>query len=122
MALAKMNGFRQIRLCRRSWVPAVIFHAAVRCTDNSTHEEKTMTLNTNEMLALGRLAGPLVLASLVFMTMSITDVVMMSWLGHTALAAGAAESTSGIAASLWSPLLEHRGPVDEYVQRLARLG
>jgi MATE family multidrug resistance protein len=132
MALAKMNGFRQIRLCRRSWVPAVIFHAAVRCTDNSTHEEKTMTLNTNEMLALGRLAGPLVLASLVFMTMSITDVVMMSWLGHTALAAGAAISDlqsivfymmAGIVTAV-APLVSHaRGANDaRTIERATRQG
>jgi MATE family multidrug resistance protein len=127
-----MNGLRQIRRCRRSWAPAIIFHAAVRCTDNSTQEEKTMTLNTNEMLALGRLAGPLVLASLVFMTMSITDVVMMSWLGHTALAAGAAISDlqsivfymmAGIVTAV-APLVSHaRGANDaRTIERATRQG
>lgn len=51
-----------------------------------------MTSHAKELLALGRLAGPLVLASLVSMAISITDVVMMGWLGSTALAAGAATS------------------------------
>lgn len=45
-----------------------------------------------EALALVRLALPLVLSSIVSMAMSITDVVMMGWLGTTALAAGASAS------------------------------
>lgn len=39
--------------------------------------------------ALGRIALPLILASLVNMSISITDVVMMGWLGTSSMAAGA---------------------------------
>jgi MATE family multidrug resistance protein len=91
-----------------------------------------MNFNKNETLALSRLAGPLVLASLVFMTMSITDVVMMSWLGHTALAAGAAISDlqsiafylmAGIVAAV-APLVSHaRGADDaQTIERVTRQG
>jgi MATE family multidrug resistance protein len=45
-----------------------------------------------EVRALLALATPLALAGLVSMGLSITDVVMMGWLGPTALAAGAAAS------------------------------
>lgn len=45
-----------------------------------------------ELAAQLRIAGPLVLASLVNMGMAITDVVMMGWIGPVALAAGAVAS------------------------------
>jgi len=45
-----------------------------------------------ELHAQLRIAGPLVLASLVNMGMAITDVIMMGWIGPTALAAGAVAS------------------------------
>ena len=45
-----------------------------------------------EMRALLGLASPLALAGVVSMGISITDVVMMGWLGPTTLAAGAATS------------------------------
>ena len=45
-----------------------------------------------ELAAQLRIAGPLVLASLVNMGMSITDVIMMGWIGPVALAAGAVAS------------------------------
>jgi len=47
---------------------------------------------TDEGLAQLRIAGPLVLAGLVNMGMSITDVIMMGWIGPVALAAGAVAS------------------------------
>ena len=67
----------------------------------------------DEMWALTRLATPLVLACLLNMGISITDVVMMSWLGTSALAAGTAASdyysiafhfSAGVATAL-SPLV-----------------
>lgn len=45
-----------------------------------------------ELGAQLRIAGPLMLASLVNMGMAITDVVMMGWIGPVALAAGAVAS------------------------------
>jgi MATE family multidrug resistance protein len=45
-----------------------------------------------ELAAQLRIAGPLMLASLVNMGMAITDVVMMGWIGPVALAAGAVAS------------------------------
>jgi len=63
--------------------------------------------------ALMKIAGPLILASLVSMGISITDVVMMGWLSSNALAAGAAVSdyysvffylTAGIIAAI-SPMI-----------------
>lgn len=45
-----------------------------------------------ELTAQLRIAGPLMLASLVNMGMAITDVVMMGWIGPVALAAGAVAS------------------------------
>jgi MATE family multidrug resistance protein len=45
-----------------------------------------------ELRAQVRIAGPLMLASLVNMGMAITDVVMMGWIGPVALAAGAVAS------------------------------
>jgi multidrug resistance protein, MATE family len=68
---------------------------------------------TEEAGALLKIAGPLILASLVSMGISITDVVMMGWLSSTALAAGAAVSdyysvffylTAGIVAAI-SPMI-----------------
>ena len=62
---------------------------------------------------LMKIAGPLILASLVSMGISITDVVMMGWLSSNALAAGAAVSdyysvffylTAGIIAAI-SPMI-----------------
>lgn len=43
----------------------------------------------SEALQLGQIALPLIMASLVNMSISITDVVMMGWLGPVELAAGA---------------------------------
>jgi len=48
--------------------------------------------SARELAAQLRIAGPLVLASLVNMGMSITDVIMMGWIGPVALAAGAVAS------------------------------
>ena len=50
------------------------------------------TRGMRELAAQLRIAGPLVLASLVNMGMSITDVIMMGWIGPVALAAGAVAS------------------------------
>jgi MATE family multidrug resistance protein len=61
------------------------------------------------------IAGPLILASLVSMGISITDVVMMGWVSAEALAAGAAVSdyysiffylTAGVIAAI-SPMISH---------------
>jgi MATE family multidrug resistance protein len=49
-------------------------------------------ININETMALSKLATPLIVASLVSMGISITDVVMMGWIGTTELAAGAVAS------------------------------
>lgn len=46
----------------------------------------------SETSALFRLAGPLILTSLVSMGLAITDVIMMNWLGAAELGAGAATS------------------------------
>ena len=45
-----------------------------------------------ESSALLKLAGPLILTSLVSMGLAITDVIMMNWLGVAELGAGAATS------------------------------
>jgi MATE family multidrug resistance protein len=45
-----------------------------------------------EVVAQLRIAGPLMLTSLVNMGMAITDVIMMGWIGPLALAAGAVAS------------------------------
>jgi MATE family multidrug resistance protein len=67
---------------------------------------------------LGRIAAPLILASLVTMSISITDVVMMGWLGATELAAGAAVSdyyslffylSAGIVAAIAPMISQARG-------------
>ena len=64
------------------------------------------------------IAGPLILASLVSMAISITDVVMMGWLSAEALAAGAAVSdyysiffylTAGIIAAISPMISQARG-------------
>lgn len=47
------------------------------------------TPDPREVKALLTLAGPMIGASLVTMGMSITDTLMMGWIGSTALAAGA---------------------------------
>jgi len=80
--------------------------------------------------ALLRLAGPLILTSLVSMGLAITDVIMMNWLGVAELGAGAATSdyfsiifylVGGIVAAM-SPLISQaRGAkndakVREYTQ------
>jgi MATE family multidrug resistance protein len=67
---------------------------------------------------LARIAVPLIMASLVNMSISITDVIMMGWLGSTELAAGAVVSdyyslffylVAGIIAAI-SPLIsQERG-------------
>lgn len=46
----------------------------------------------SEISALSRLAGPLILTSIVSMGLAITDVIMMNWLGAAELGAGAATS------------------------------
>lgn len=48
--------------------------------------------SASEAARLGTLAAPLALTALVNMGMSLTDVVMMGWLGPAALAAGAVAS------------------------------
>ena len=52
----------------------------------------TRARRPRELAAQLRIAGPLMLASLVNMGMAITDVVMMGWIGPVALAAGAVAS------------------------------
>ena len=53
---------------------------------------RSRSSGTRELAAQLRIAGPLMLASLVNMGMAITDVVMMGWIGPVALAAGAVAS------------------------------
>ena len=50
------------------------------------------TSGARELAAQLRIAGPLMLVSLVNMGMAITDVVMMGWIGPVALAGGAVAS------------------------------
>ena len=75
----------------------------------------------SETVTLSKLAAPLILSSLVSMSVSITDVVMMGWIGPTALAAGAAASdfysiifylASGIVAALAPLAAQSRGAND----------
>ena len=47
---------------------------------------------TRELSKLSGIAGPLILSSLVSMSVSIIDLTMMSWLGPVSLAAGAVAS------------------------------
>lgn len=79
----------------------------------STVSNNQISTYVEEAGALMRIAGPLILASLVSMGISITDVVMMGWLSSDALAAGAAVSdyysvffylTAGIIAAI-SPII-----------------
>ncbi|WP_455366565.1 MATE family efflux transporter [Kaarinaea lacus] len=69
------------------------------------------------------IAGPLILASLVSMGISITDVVMMGWLSTEALAAGAAVSdyysiffylTAGVIAAISPMISQARGARQHY--------
>lgn len=64
--------------------------------DNQSDGKPFLAMNLTpyfaETGALFRIAAPLILASLITMGVSITDVVMMGWLGPTELAAGAAAS------------------------------
>lgn len=69
------------------------------------------------------IAGPLILASLVSMGISITDVVMMGWLSAEALAAGAAVSdyysiffylTAGVIAAISPMISQARGASQIY--------
>lgn len=72
------------------------------------------------------IAGPLILASLVSMGISITDVVMMGWLSAEALAAGAAVSdyysiffylTAGVIAAISPMISQARGARQLYKVR-----
>ncbi|WP_455201061.1 MATE family efflux transporter [Kaarinaea lacus] len=73
-----------------------------------------------------KIAGPLILASLVSMGISITDVVMMGWLSSDALAAGAAVSdyysvffylTAGIIAAIAPIISQTLGARQSYKVR-----
>jgi MATE family multidrug resistance protein len=77
---------------------------------------------TGETRALLKLGGPLILTSLVNMGMSITDVIMIGWLGPVSLAAGAAASDfyslvfypcAGVIAALAVQIAQARGRDDQ---------
>ena len=81
------------------------------------------SLYLSEAGALMKIAGPLILASLVSMGISITDVVMMGWLSADALAAGASVSdyysvffylTAGVIAAISPMISQARGARQRY--------
>jgi MATE family multidrug resistance protein len=71
-------------------VPGVLSCAARRL--RVALRRRLRSSGARELAAQLRIAGPLMLASLVNMGMAITDVVMMGWIGPMALAAGAVAS------------------------------
>ena len=105
-----MSGITQITMERRAKAtPRLVrrVRAAAHRFAQGRHQA--------ELGAQLRIAGPLMLASLVNMGMAITDVIMMGWIGPVALAAGAVASDfyslvfylcAGVLGAL-SPIVSH---------------
>jgi len=82
-----MSGMTQVNTERRTTAIAELLRRLRATVNRSAHAR-----HLAEFGAQLRIAGPLMLASLVNMGMAITDVIMMGWIGPVALAAGAVAS------------------------------
>ncbi len=82
-----MSGTTKIIMERRAKAIPTLARPVRAATRRFAHARRLAELG-----AQLRIAGPLMLASLVNMGMAITDVIMMGWIGPVALAAGAVAS------------------------------
>jgi len=105
-----MSGITQITMERRAKATPRLVRRVRAAAHRFAHGR-----HQAELGAQLRIAGPLMLASLVNMGMAITDVIMMGWIGPVALAAGAVASDfyslvfylcAGVLGAL-SPIVSH---------------